>query len=332
MAKVEKLVVLDAFAADQGQLSWEELGDLGTLDLYPRTSRPGEVLERLQGATAVFTNKAPITEAIMEAVPTLRYIGIVATGTNQVELDSAAARGIAVTNVANYSTASVAQCVLGYVLHFYNGIADHAHEVEQGAWARSQDFCFFTQTMTECAGKTLVVVGLGNIGQAVARIAQSFGMRTLAADIPGREGEQRGACEIEDCPRLPLAEALAQADVISLHCPLTDLTEDLVNESFLSACQPHALLINTARGGLVKEEALLAALNENRLRAAALDALRQEPPASDDALIAHPRVLVTPHMAWGTEEVRKRLISEVSENYAAFLRGERRNRVEPIRS
>jgi glycerate dehydrogenase len=323
----EKLIVLDSFTADQGQLSWRELEDLGTLHLYPRSS-PEEMLERLQGATAVFTNKAPITDATLESVPTLRYIGILATGTNQVDLASAGRRGIAVTNVAGYSTPSVAQCVFGYVLHFFNGIADHGREVKQGAWARSQDFCFFTQTMTECMGKTLVIVGLGHIGQSVARIAQSFGMRTLAVEIPGREGVERDSCEIVDCPRLPLAQALAQADVISLHCPLTDLTRKLVNTSFLSHCQAHAILINTARGGLVDEEALLQALNEKRLRAAALDVLDQEPPEQDEPLIAHPSVLVTPHMAWGTEEVRKRLISEVSENYAAFLRGERRNRVE----
>ncbi len=323
----EKLIVLDSFAADQGQLSWRELEELGTLRLYERSSSR-EILERVQGATAVFTNKAPLTDAILEQVPTLRYIGILATGTNQVDLASAARRGIAVTNVAGYSTPSVAQCVFAYVLHFFNGIADHGREVKQGAWARSQDFCFFTQTMTECAGKTLVIVGLGHIGQSVARIAQSFGMRTLAVEIPGREEFEKESCNIENCPRLPLAEALAQADVISLHCPLTELTQKLVDSSFLSHCQAHAILINTARGGLVDEGALLQALNENRLRAAALDVLSQEPPAQDDPLIAHPRILVTPHMAWGTEEVRKRLISEISENYAAFLRGEHRNRVE----
>lgn len=327
MGTPEKLVVLDGFAADQGQLFWRELEAQGALQVYPRSTAQ-EVAERLQGATAVFTNKAAITDAILESVPTLRYIGIMATGTNQVDLASAARRGVAVSNVAGYSTPSVAQCVFGYVLHFFNGIADHGREVKQGAWASSQDFCFFTQTMTECAGKTLVIVGLGHIGQAVARIAQSFGMRTLALTIPGREGVERELCEIENCPRLPLAEALAQADVISLHCPLTELTEKLVDSSFLSHCQPHAILINTARGGLVDDEALLQALNEDRLRAAALDVLNQEPPATDDPLIAHPRILVTPHMAWGTEEVRKRLISEVSENYAAFQRGERRNRVE----
>jgi glycerate dehydrogenase len=327
MAKTEKMVVLDGFAADQGQLSWRELAALGDLEIYPR-STPEEALERLQGVTAVFTNKAPVSQGLMEANPSLRYIGILATGTNQVDLPCAAERGIAVTNVAGYSTPSVAQCVLGYVLHFFNDIAGHAREVEQGAWARNEDFCFFTQTMTECVGKTLVIVGLGNIGQSVARIAQSFGFITLAAEIPGRESAEEITPALENCPRVPLAEALAQADVISLHCPLTALTKDLVDDAFLAHCPERAILINTARGGLVDESALLRAVNKGRLRAAALDVLKEEPPPPNHPLIGHPRILVTPHMAWGTEEVRKRLISEISENYAAFLRGERRNRVE----
>lgn len=327
MKKANKMVVLDGFAADQGQLSWRELAALGELALYPRSS-PEEALERLQGATAVFTNKAAVSQAMMEAIPSLRYIGILATGTDQVDLPCAAKRGIAVTHVAGYSTPSVAQCVLGYILHFFNDIAGHAREVEQGAWARNEDFCFFTQSMTECAGKTLVIVGLGNIGQSVARIAQSFGFRTLAAEIPGREALEGNSSVLENCPRVPMAEALAQADVISLHCPLTELTKELVDDAFLEHCPERAILINTARGGLVDESALLRAINEGRLRAAALDVLKQEPPPPDHPLIGHPRILVTPHMAWGTEEVRKRLISEISENYAAFLRGERRNRVE----
>jgi len=319
----ERLVVLDSFAADQGTLGWERLAALGELTVYPRTT-PEERLERAVGATALFTNKVPIDARVMGALTGLRYIGIQATGTDCVDLREAKRRGVAVTHVADYSTASVAQFVFASLLHFFHDVAAHAASVREGAWARSPDFCFFRQPLHELAGKRIAIVGLGAIGSAVARIAKGFGMDPVAVQLPWRP-EPSTSDAI--CIRLPLAEALAQADVVSLHCPLSEESAGLVDDAFLACCKRGAILINSARGALVDEAALLRALEEGRIGAAALDVLAEEPAREGHPLVEHPRVLVTPHMAWGTEEARRRLISEVSANYEAFLRGEVRNRV-----
>jgi len=319
----ENLVVLDSFPADQGVLSWEKLGRLGRLTLYPRTRRD-EVVERSRRGTAVFTNKVVLDAELLAALPKLRYIGIQATGTNVVDLAEAGRRGIAVTNVANYSTESVAQFVFALLLHVLADVAGHAQRVKAGMWARSGEFCFFQGGIHELAGQTLLVVGKGAIGSAVARIAQGFGMRAIAAQLPGRTPS---ASEEDGVPRLALYEALAQSDVVSLHCPLTDETRNLVDDAFLAHCKPGAILVNTARGGLIDESALLRALDSERLAAAALDVLNEEPASEAHPLVSHPRAIVTSHMAWATEEARRRLIDEIAENYAAFLRGESRNRV-----
>jgi len=311
----EKLVVLDSYPADQGVLSWNELAALGDLTLYPRT-RPEQVLERAASASAVFTNKVILDADTLAALPDLRYIGIQATGTNCVDLPAAKRLGIAVTNVEDYSTASVAQFVFALLLHLFADVAGHRQRVEAGMWSRSGEFCFFEKGLHELAGQTLLIVGLGAIGSAVARIAEGFGMQVIAAGLPGRPvGKARSG----DIPRIPLAEALSQADIISLHCPLTDETHNLVDDNFLGRCKDGAILVNTARGGLVDEAALLRALDSGRLSAAALDVLAEEPASETHPLVAHPRTVVTSHMAWATEEARRRLISKVAENYAAFL-------------
>jgi len=282
------------------------------------------VIERSSHATAVFTNKVVLDAEVLAALPKLRYIGIQATGTNVVDIAEALRRGIVVTNVANYSTESVAQFVFAFLLHVFADVAGHAERVRAGMWARSGEFCFFQGGLHELAGRTLVVVGKGAIGSAVARIAQGFGMRTIAANLPGR---MPSALEADGVPRLALHEALAQADVISLHCPLTDETRKLVDDAFLTHCKPGGILVNTARGGLIDEAALLRALDSGRIAVAALDVLNEEPAPETHPLVSHPRAIVTSHMAWATEEARRRLIDEVAENYAAFLRGESRNRV-----
>ncbi len=320
----DKIVLLDSFAADQAALSWSGLAELGDLEIYPRTA-PAELSARVIGARALFSNKVKIGAALMEGLPELRYIGIQATGTDCIDLAAARAHGIAVANVPNYAADSVAQAVFAYLLRFNQDVGAHGSLVKQGAWAESPDFCFFRGSLRELAGQRILIVGLGAIGRRVAQVAKGFGMEPMAALLPGRTPSAKGA---EEFPRVPLEEALPAADVISLHCPLTAGTQDLVNEAFLARCKPGALLINTARGGLVDEEALLAALESGKISAAALDVLREEPARAGHPLVAHPQALVTPHMAWGTEEARLRLIAEVIENYAAFLRGERRNRVE----
>jgi glycerate dehydrogenase len=318
-----RIVIVDGFAADQGDSEfWSGLRELGELVVLPRIA-DGELVARCAGATAALTNKVAFGAEDFEALPELKYVGVLATGTNIVDLDAARAAGVAVTNVPGYATEAVAELVFALVLHFTHDVAGHAAAVKAGAWAASHDFSFFTRPLHELAGQTLVVVGSGAIGGAVARIGEAFGMRVVKAAVPGAPG---GA------PRTPLAEALPLADVVTLHCPLTAATRGLVNARFLGALKPGAILLNTGRGALVNEADLVATLTAGRLGGVGLDVLDQEPPPA-----AHPlldpsapwaaRVVVTPHIGWGTVEARGRLAKEVADNLAAFVRGERRNRV-----
>jgi glycerate dehydrogenase len=321
-----RIVILDSFAADQGdETMWTGLRALGELAVHPRSTNV-EVVARAAGATAALTNKVAFSAATFAALPDLRYVGVLATGTNVVDLDAARAAGVAVTNVPSYAAASVAQHVLALVLHFSQDAAGHAAAVKAGAWAASPDFCFFTKEMFELSGKTLVLVGSGAIGGAVARIAEAFGMRVVRAAVPGAPA-RAGA------PRTPLAEALPAADVVSLHCPLTEATRGVVDARFLAAMKPSAILINTARGPLIDEGALVAALASGRLGGVGLDVLAVEPPPADHPLTDARapwagRVVVTPHIGWGAVEARRRLATEATENLRAFLTGARRNRVD----
>jgi glycerate dehydrogenase len=321
-----RIVILDSFAADQGdETMWAGLRALGELTVHPRSAN-GDVVPRTAGAAAALTNKVPFSAATFAALPDLRYVGVLATGTNVVDLAAARAAGVAVTNVPNYAAASVAQHVFALILHFAQDVPGHAAAVRAGAWAASPDFSFFTRPIPELAGKALVLVGSGAIGGAVARIAEAFGMRVVRAAVPGsptRAGEAR----------TPLGEALPAADVVSLHCPLTDATRGLVDARFLAALKPGAILINTARGPLVDEAALIAALASGRLGGVGLDVLGTEPPPADHPLCDArapwaSRVVVTPHIGWGAIEARRRLAAEAAENLRAFLAGARKNRVD----
>jgi glycerate dehydrogenase len=321
-----RIVILDSFAADQGDdTMWTALRALGELVVYPR-SADADVVARCAGATAALTNKVPFAANDFAALPELRYVGVLATGTNVVDLVAARAAGVAVTNVPSYAAASVAQQVLALVLHFSQDVAGHAAAVKAGAWAASPDFCFFTTQMFELAGKTMVLVGSGAIGGAVARIAEALGMRVVRAAVPGSPTRAAGE-------RTPLAEALPAADVVSLHCPLTDATRGVVDAPFLAALKPGAILINTARGGLIDEAALIAALDDGRLGGVGLDVLTVEPPPADHPLTDPrapwaARVVVTPHVAWGAIEARRRLAAVATENLRVFLAGQRQNRVD----
>jgi glycerate dehydrogenase len=244
------------------------------------------------------------------------------TGTNAVDLDAAKARGIAVSNVPGYSTESVAQLVFAFILHAASDVAGHSAAVKAGRWTAGPDFCFWLRPMPELAGKTLVVVGQGAIGGAVARIGRGFGMRVIAAQVPGSSSSGR----------TPLAEALPQADYLSLHCPLTPRTERLVDASFLAALKPGAVLVNTGRGGLIDEAALVAALEGGRLGGVGLDVLTQEPPPAGHPLLRPDapwsgKVTVTPHLAWATVEARRRLATTITANLRSFLAGGTQNRV-----
>jgi glycerate dehydrogenase len=317
-----RIVVLDGFAADQGEPdAWAELGALGALEVHART-RAGDVVARARAATAVITNKVVLDADVLAALPELRYVGVSATGTNVVDLAAAAARGVAVTNVPGYAAPSVAQHAFALILHFAVDVAAHSAAVKEGRWSASEDFCFFLHPLPELAGQTMLVIGLGAIGRAVSRIAEGFGMRVVVGQVPGST----------TAGRVPLEQALPEADVVSLHCPLTAATARLVDARFLSLLRASAILINTSRGGLVDEAALIAALAAGRLRGVGLDVLAAEPPAADHPLLdpraswAH-RVLVTPHMSWGTVASRARLRREVAENLRAFVAGQPRNRV-----
>jgi glycerate dehydrogenase len=318
-----RIVVLDSFPADQGAPVWQGLSQLGQVALHPRT-RPDELLERAAGAEVLITNKVVLDGDTLARLPALRYIGVCATGTNIVDVDAARQRGIAVTNVPGYGPESVAQAVFAAILHFAHDVAAHDAAVKAGDWARSPDFSFFRKPLFELAGKRLVLLGLGAIGQAVARIGRGFAMDVVAAAVPGSP---------TSADRVDLAQALPRADLVSLHCPLTPATTRLVDAAFLAQLPAHAILINTARGGLIDEPALLASLRAGHLRGVALDVLAKEPPPADHPLTDPrapfaDRVLVTPHMAWGTAEARARLRAKVADNLAAFQRGERRNRVD----
>ncbi len=321
-----RIVVLDSFTTDQGDpaFDWAGLRALGELAIYPRTA-PGEVLARCRGAFAVLTNKVVLGAEALEALPDLRYVGVLATGTNVVDLGAARARGMAVTNVPGYAADAVAQLAFALILHLTHDVAGHAAAVKAGAWAAQPDFCFFRQPLLELAGKTLAVIGSGAIGGAVARIAEGFAMHVLRAAVPGAPAR-------DGIARVKLEEALPEADVVSLHCPLTEATRGMVDARFLALMKPGAILVNTSRGPLIDEAALIAALDAAHLRGAALDVLAVEPPPADHPLLdpAAPwaaRVIVTPHIGWGTVEARRRLQRAVIRNLEAFLAGERLNRV-----
>jgi glycerate dehydrogenase len=315
------IVVLDSFTADQGLDCWSDLRSLGSVTLYPRTSAI-ELQARAEVAEALLTNKVVLDGSAIAALPRLRYIGVTATGTNIVDLAACRERGIAVTNVPEYSTDSVAQLVFAIALHFTHDLAGHDARVRDGAWARSPDFSFCFRPLYELRGKVMTIVGLGAIGRQVATIARAFGMQVIAAAVPGstREG------------RMPLAQALPQSDFVSLHCPLTERTRQLANRDFLALMKPGAVLINTGRGALVDEDALMAALASGALGGAGLDVLAQEPPPAEHPLLDSRaawagRLLVTPHIGWATREARGRLVQEAVDNLAAFQRGEQRHRI-----
>jgi glycerate dehydrogenase len=317
-----RIVLLDSFTTDQGDTRWTELRALGDLVVHPRTL-PAQVRERCADAEAVLTNKVLLPADTLAALPSLRYVGLTSTGTNVVDLAAARARGIAVTNVPAYSTESVAELVFAMILHFAFRAGEHDAAVKAGRWAAGPDFCFFLAPLRELDGQTLVVLGQGAIGRAVGRIGAAFGMKVVAATVPGSASKER----------VPLREALPLADVVTLHCPLTPSTRGMVDREFLRALKADAILVNTSRGPLVDEAALGEALAAGRLGGVALDVLEREPPLPHHPLLdaAAPwasRLLVTPHLGWGTREARARLASEVAKNLAAFQAGQRRNHVE----
>ncbi len=317
-----KLVVLDSYTISHKDITWDGWDALGEVCVYERTPET-EVLPRLQGAEIALTNKVIISEEIMAQLPKLRYIGVLATGYNVVDLAAASARGIVVTNIPAYSTMSVAQMVFAHLLNITNQVALHAGSVNAGEWESADDFSYSLTSLQELEGKTFAIVGLGNIGMATARIAQAFGMKVMA--FSSKSAEQLAELGIEKAETY--GQLFARADVLSLHCPLTADTRHLVNAERLVVMKPTAILINTGRGPLVDEQALADALNAGRIQAAGIDVLAQEPPVGGSPLIGARNCFITPHIAWATYAARKRLLAIALENVRSFMDGSPQNQV-----
>ena len=313
-----KIVVLDGFTANPGDLSWKGLEELGTVTVYDLT-KPEETVARAADADIVLTNKVLISREAMMQLPQLKYIGVLATGYNVVDIEAAHDRGIIVTNVPAYSTESVAQMVFAHLLTVTNRTEHYALQNRQGRWTKNPDFCYWDFPHMELAGKTFGIVGLGNIGRRVAEIALAFGMQVKALTSKSANTLPAG---IE---KADLEALLATSDVISLHCPLTDTTRHLINRETLQRMKPSAILINTGRGPLVDDQAVASALAEGQLAAFCTDVLTEEPPKADNPLLSQPNAFITPHIAWATEEARSRLLQIAISNVEAFLNAKPQN-------
>jgi glycerate dehydrogenase len=309
-----KIVILDGYSANPGDLSWKELETMGELTVYDRTA-PSETVARCTDAAVVLTNKVVLGKTEMEQLPHLKYIGVLATGYNVVDVAFARERGITVTNVPAYSTESVAQMVFAHLLTVTNRTEHYAIENRQGRWTANADFCYWDFPHIELAGKTFGIVGLGNIGLRVAQIALAFGMKVKALTSKAADALPAG---IE---KASLEELLSTSDVVSLHCPLTDSTRQMINGKTLRLMKPTAILINTGRGPLVDDQAVAKALEEGRLAAFCADVLTEEPPKADNPLLKQPNAFITPHIAWATREARSRLIQVATDNVRSFLSG-----------
>lgn len=308
------IVFLDAFTANPGDLSWSEFESLGRCTIHDRTPA-AQTIERAKDAEVVITNKAVLSRAVIESLPKLRYIGVIATGYNVVDIAAARERGIIVANVPGYGSPSVAQAVFALLLELTNHTGQQTQDVSKGRWAACPDFCFWDKPIIELQGLTLGLVGLGDIGASVARIALAFGMKVIATRRTWAVPPPAGITPA------PLDKVLRESDVISLHCPLTDETKHLINAGSLAQMKSSALLINTARGPLIDEPALATALNEGRIAGAGLDVLSVEPPSKDNPLFTAKNCLITPHTAWASRASRARLITIAADNLRHWQAG-----------
>ena len=313
-----KIVVLDGYAANPGDVSWEAMQSLGELTVYDRTA-PDEVLERAAEADAVLTNKVVITAAMMAQLPALKYIGVLATGYNVVDVKAAREQGIIVTNIPAYSTDSVAQLTFAHILNITHRVGHYASQNRQGRWSSNPDFVYWDTPLIELSGKTMGIVGLGSIGMKVAAIARQFGMDVFALTSKNSSDLPQGL------QKTTLDGLLAISDVLSLHCPLTDDTYHLIDAKALSKMKPGAILINTGRGPLVDEEAVAKALDSGQLMAYGADVMSVEPPQPSNPLLRCPNAYLTPHIAWATFEARQRLMQIAVDNLQCFIDGQPQN-------
>lgn len=306
-----KLVILDGHAVNPGDLPWDDFKNLADITVYER-SKPEEVISRIGDADAVFLNKINITKEILDACPNLKYIGVLATGYNVIDLDAARSHKITVTNIPSYSTDSVAQHVFSFILNFTNQVSLHNASVQKGDWIRCPDFCYWNAPLTELKGKTLGIFGYGNIGKRVSEIAKVFGMNVICSTRTPKENMP---------PMVSFEELLSKSDFVSLHAPLTDKTKNIINKDTLSLMKKSAYLINTARGGFVVEKDLAECLKKGQIAGYAADVLLEEPMAKDNPLLNAPNCVITPHIAWAPLETRKRLQEIALNNFKAFISG-----------
>ena len=309
-----RTVVLDGYTANPGDLCWDKLKELGECVIYDRTA-PAEVLERAAGAEALLTNKVVINSEMMAALPDLKYIGVLATGYNVVDIAAARERGIIVTNIPAYSTPSVGQMVFARILNITQQVRHYSEEVSRGDWSKSPDFCFYNTPLIELLGKKIGIVGLGQTGYNTARIAIGFGMKVWAYTSKSR---LQLPPEIR---KADLDQLFHECDIVSLHCPLNDSTREMVNASRLSLMKPTSIIINTGRGPLINEQDLANALNTGQIYAAGLDVLSEEPPRPDNPLLTARNCFITPHIAWANFEARQRLIHIAVSNLKAYAEG-----------
>jgi len=323
-----KIVVLDGYTLSPGDLSWEGLEKIGDLKVYDRTSYDlsgqDKIIERAKDAEVLFVNKTPITREALDQMPKLKFIGVLATGYNIVDVEAAKEKGIVVTNIPTYGTTAVAQMAFALLLEMCHHVWEHSEAVKKGDWTNNPDWCFWNYPLIELADKTMGIIGFGRIGQTVGKIAQAFGMKVLAFD-----SYQNKALESDTLKYVELDELLAESDVISLHCPLFESTKGIINKNTIAKMKKNAMLINTSRGPLVVEEDLAEALNSGRIAGAAVDVVSSEPIKGDNPLLKAKNIIITPHISWAPKESRKRLMDIAIDNLEKFLAGTPVNVVNP---
>ncbi len=319
------IVVLDGYTLNPGDLTWKDLESLGRCTVYDRTP-PEEVVPRAKDAEVALTNKTVLSADVIKQLPKLKYIGVLATGYNVVDVEAAANLGIPVTNVPAYSTPSVAQLVLAHLLNFAHHVSAHSETVKNGKWASSMDFCYWDTPLIELEGLTMGIIGFGRIGRATAKLALAFGMKVIAYDVVTPKSMPEG------CQFVDLEDVFRSSDIVTLHCPLTPQTQNIINRERLELMKKTAFLINAGRGPLVDEQALAQALNNEEIAGAGLDVLSSEPPEKDNPLLKARNCFITPHIAWATRSARKRLLKVVVDNVTAFLVGKPQNVVNEVKA
>lgn len=314
-----KIVVLDGYTLNPGDISWEEMEEFGEVTVYDRTSKE-DIAARIGDAEVVYTNKTPLTKETFEACPNIKFVGILATGYNIVDVDAAKERGIPVSNIPTYGTAAVSQYAMALLLELCHHIGEHSDCVKKGDWTNNPDWCFWNYPLVELAGKTMGIIGFGRIGQDTGKLAQAFGMKVLAYDA-----HKRPELESETCRYVELDTLFAESDVISLHCPLFAETEGIINKDSIAKMKTGVMIINDSRGPLIVEEDLRDALNSGKVAGAAVDVVSTEPIQMDNPLLKAKNMIITPHIAWAPKESRQRLMNLAVENLRSFVSGKPQN-------